>query len=223
MLWWDGALRLLAAVAIGCVVGTDRERRHRPAGVRTHMLLCVGAAIVAMLECMLAGEMSQAAAGITFSRGRLSAQVISGIGFLGAGTIFMSQKKVTGLTTAASLWNVACLGLVCGFGYYLLAAVGCLVVMLVLTVMQRVLHNKTTKQVEIRFTQRSETMADIDRYFRQNGILVDNIDFHIENMEGASICTNVYTLAVPAHVSCTEVIRALAEFSDIQSIHTINQ
>ncbi len=115
MSWWEQGLRLLLAVFIGCVIGIERERKNRPAGMRTHVLVCVGASIIAIMESLMIADtitlnMNNASTGIAISYGRISAQVISGIGFLGAGTIFISQKKIAGLTTAASLWNVACLG-----------------------------------------------------------------------------------------------------------------
>ena len=104
--WWE-----LLAVFIGCVIGIERERKNRPAGMRTHVLVCVGASIIAIMESLMIADtitlnMNNASTGIAISYGRISAQVISGIGFLGAGTIFISQKKIAGLTTAASLWNV---------------------------------------------------------------------------------------------------------------------
>ena len=91
--------------------------------MRTHVLVCVGAATIALIECMniadtISLNMNYPSTGIAVSYGRITAQVVSGIGFLGAGTIFISQKKIAGLTTAASLWNAACLGLAIGMGYY---------------------------------------------------------------------------------------------------------
>lgn len=227
MPWWETGLRLLLAVTIGCVIGLDREHRHRPAGMRTHVLVCLGAATVAIMECLMAADTAalNAAAGVTgiaVSRGRLAAQVISGIGFLGAGTIFTSQKKVAGLTTAASLWNAACLGLACGFGYYGLAVTGCVIVMGVLTLLYRLLHTRTTKQLEIQFTKRAKTMAAIDEFFDSQGIRIADIDFHMENQNEVNVYTNLYTLIIPEKTTYTEVVRGLSEFSDIRSIHTIN-
>lgn len=224
MAWWEIALRLLLAAAIGCVIGLDREHRHRPAGMRTHVLVCLGAATVAVMECLIAADTAASApVGVAVSRGRLAAQVISGIGFLGAGTIFTSKRKVAGLTTAASLWNVGCLGLACGFGYYGLAAAGGAMVMLVLTVLYRVLHTHTTKQLEIRFTKRAETMAMLDTYFAEHQIQVTDIDFHMENVDGRNIYTNLYTLVMPEKTTYTEIVRQLSEYSHILSIHTENE
>ena len=112
-------IRLFIAILIGCIVGSEREYKNRPAGLRTHVLVCVGVCIIALIECLFIHGLNGATSdNITYNFGRMSAQVISGIGFLGAGTIFMTERKIGGLTTAASVWNIACLGLATGYGYY---------------------------------------------------------------------------------------------------------
>ncbi|MEG0126465.1 MAG: MgtC/SapB family protein, partial [Clostridia bacterium] len=183
MVWWEAGLRLFLSVVIGCVIGIERERKNRPAGMRTHVLVCVGAATIAIMESLMIADtltlnMNHASTGIAISYGRISAQVISGIGFLGAGTIFISQKKIAGLTTAASLWNVACLGLAVGMGYYWIAVAGCVIVIVTLTVLQRVVRVNAVKHVEVKFIHRVETIAFINDYFQSIGVMVLDIDFH---------------------------------------------
>ncbi|HWQ77998.1 MAG TPA: MgtC/SapB family protein [Anaerovoracaceae bacterium] len=126
-------LRIALAMAIGGAIGWEREKSNRPAGLRTHMLVAVGAAVV-----MLLGEMSlDKYAGVTnLDPTRLGAQVISGIGFLGAGTILRDGISVRGLTTAASLWAVACLGLAAGGGFYEAAVIGLIAIILTLTIFE---------------------------------------------------------------------------------------
>ena len=116
--------------------------------MRTHVLVCVGAAMIAIIDCLNMAETLEMNllnddSGIAISVGRMSAQVVSGIGFLGAGTILVSQKKIAGLTTAASLWCTACLGLSAGMGHYILTIAGFLVVIITLTLMQRVVRGPT--------------------------------------------------------------------------------
>lgn len=124
-------LRIVLAMAIGGVIGWEREKSNRPAGLRTHMLVAIGAAVV-----MLMGEMSlvKYAHVTTMDPTRLGAQVISGIGFLGAGTIMREGLTVKGLTTAASLWAVACLGLAVGGGFYEAAVAGTIAIIMTLTI-----------------------------------------------------------------------------------------
>lgn len=115
-------LRLLCAMFIGAVIGTERELTHRPAGMRTHMLVALGACVVMITSQMIFHQ--YCAFGATPDPARLSAQVITGVGFLGAGTIMREGPSIKGLTTAASIWAVACLGIAVGGGYYVLGIVG---------------------------------------------------------------------------------------------------
>lgn len=108
--------RLALATALGGVVGYERESGRRPAGLRTHMMVCLGAALV-MVTGMYLFEVYQGR--ISLDPTRLGAQVVSGIGFLGAGSILKSGSRIRGLTTAATLWVVACIGLAVGAGLYI--------------------------------------------------------------------------------------------------------
>lgn len=136
---WDVCLRLLCAMVVGMVIGTEREYTHRPAGMRTHILVALGACAV-----MITGQLifvQYKALGGNPDPSRLSAQVITGVGFLGAGTILREGAQVKGLTTAASLWAVACLGIAAGGGYYAVALLGMVFIFITLTIFE-VLQNK---------------------------------------------------------------------------------
>ena len=132
-LFTDTILRTLLSMFIGGLIGWERENTHRPAGLRTHMLVSVGACVVMQLG---AYNSTHIAAQFNIDPSRLGALVISGIGFLGAGTIIKEGTTIKGLTTAASLWVVACLGLTIGAGAYILAIVGSLSVLITLTVFE---------------------------------------------------------------------------------------
>ena len=124
-------IRLILAVAIGGVVGWERETARRPAGFRTHILVSVGSAMIMLCGIYVAGTVNGDAT-------RMAAQVVSGIGFLGAGTIMREGANVKGLTTAASLWAVACIGLAAGAGFYVGAVGGLVITMITLTSFERV-------------------------------------------------------------------------------------
>ena len=229
MALWEQALRLLLAVIIGCAIGIERERKNRPAGMRTHVLVCVGAAMIAIIDCMNIAETLDmnrlyTDSGITISVGRMSAQVVSGIGFLGAGTILVSQKKIAGLTTAASLWCTACLGLAAGMGHYALAIAGVLIVIITLTLMQRVVRVNTVKNLEVWFVRRNETIPFINSYFEKQGVKVIDVDFHIENKEKGKgkekVYTNIYTLDMPGKMAYKDIVNDLSEYANIEGIRT---
>lgn len=126
-------IRVLLALIIGGIIGMERESKKQAAGFRTYMLVCLGATLVMMTNQYIcnvfeAGDPS-----------RLGAQVISGIGFLGAGTIIVTRKsQVRGLTTAAGLWSAACIGLAIGIGFYEGAIVVGVAIMLVMTLFQKI-------------------------------------------------------------------------------------
>ena len=117
-------VRIFLAMLLGGLIGMEREKSRRPAGFRTHILVCVGACMTALIGLFVWKEMGD----ITDPM-RISAQVISGIGFLGVGTILVKENDhITGLTTAAGLWTTAAIGIACGYGFYIAAFVGTLVV-----------------------------------------------------------------------------------------------
>ena len=141
------ALRLGCAMLVGIVIGIEREYTHRPAGLRTHILVALGACVVSILGEMLFTHYH--ALGANPDPARLSAQVITGVGFLGAGTIMKEGVSVKGLTTAASVWAVACLGIAAGFGYYSLALMGMVFTLVTLTIFEalqrRLIHNRSAE------------------------------------------------------------------------------
>lgn len=117
-------VRIFLAMLLGGLIGMEREKSRRPAGFRTHILVCVGACMTALIGLFVWKEMGD----ITDPM-RISAQVVSGIGFLGVGTILVKEHDhITGLTTAAGLWTTAAIGIACGYGFYSAAFVGTLVV-----------------------------------------------------------------------------------------------
>ena len=117
-------VRIFLAMFFGGFIGIEREKSKRPAGFRTHILVCVGACLTSLLGLFLWNQV-----GDITDPARISAQVISGIGFLGVGTILVKEHDhITGLTTAAGLWTTAAIGIACGYGFYSAALVGTLVV-----------------------------------------------------------------------------------------------
>ena len=139
-------LRLSAALVIGGLIGLERGLKNRPAGLRTYMLVCVGACLI-MLTNQYLWQVSNAGDPM-----RLGAQVVSGIGFLGAGTIVVTHRsQIKGLTTAAGLWAAAGVGLALGVGFYEAAIFGGLTVFAVLTIMQLMDNrmHRNTKRLEI--------------------------------------------------------------------------
>jgi len=131
--------RLLLAAALGGVIGIDREYHHRPSGIRTNVLICFGAAMFTFLSAVIAGDNSP-------NRGQIASNIVQGIGFLGAGLILRTHDRVSGLTSAATVWAVASIGMACGAGLYFPAIFASAVVLAVLELV-RILEYKANLKI----------------------------------------------------------------------------
>ena len=222
--WEILLLRIATAVVIGAVIGIDREIKNRPAGMRTHVLVCVGAALMALIEQgYVADVVALGLSGtVNTSMGRITSTVVSGVGFLGAGTIFVAEHMITGLTTAASLWCTACIGLAVGSGYILMALLSGMIVLVILKLMQRIVHVHTLKKLEVQFIHRQETLAFLSECFSGMGVKILDVDFHAETREDVNLYTNLYTLTIPTHTSYVDIIATLSEHPNIRTVRTRN-
>jgi putative Mg2+ transporter-C (MgtC) family protein len=127
----DLALRLTVGLVLGAVIGFERELQRQPAGFRTHSLVSLGAALFTVVSAYgFSGDLVDPT--------RIAAQIVSGIGFIGAGTILQHRGHIRGLTTAASLWSVAAIGTAAGAGLYIVAIVGTLLILIVLSILDRI-------------------------------------------------------------------------------------
>lgn len=222
-------IRLVMALVMGGLIGTEREYKNRPAGLRTHMLVCLGATIIALTQVEIAAASLQQArefpdlvSVLRADQTRLIAQIVSGVGFLGAGTIIVSNRSIKGLTTAASIWTVAGLGIAIGMGYYLIAICSFVGIVLALTVINRIVRVHTMKKMEIRYVHRSETKEFIMNYFEANKINVEALDFDVEFFEDHRIYTNVYTVDLPRKMSYSQVMEDLSRYKNITKIRIVD-
>lgn len=155
--WKQICMRFLCAMIVGIVIGTEREYTHRPAGMRTHILVALGACAVMVTGQLIFAEYKPY--GGAPDPARLAAQVITGVGFLGAGTILREGANVKGLTTAASLWSVACLGIAAGGGYYAVALVGMVFIFITLTVFETIQHKLIKPKTVRRYSLEADDPA----------------------------------------------------------------
>lgn len=171
--------RLTLAVMLGGILGFERGRKRRPAGLRTYMIVCLASALV-MITGEYLVERYQ-----TGDPARLGAQVISGIGFLGAGTIIITSKQVKGLTTAAGLWASACLGLAVGAGFYMGSVLAGIFLLLIMSVMQKIDRYLCLHSNHIHFFAEFKTMESMGHFIqqlREMGCQLD--DLEVNSREG---------------------------------------
>ena len=185
-------VRLTLATLCGGIIGYERGKMNRAAGFRTHILVCIGSAL-AMLTNQYACQTFQSSIDVT----RIGAQVISGIGFLGAGTIIVTRdRQVRGLTTAAGLWASACMGLAIGIGFYEGALLGCVFIFCVITAFHR---------IDVRFKNRAATR---DLYIEMDGYdrIRELLDlFHQRSLKVSSYETRDNTSA--GHTGAVMLVR----------------
>lgn len=185
-------LRVLTAIIIGGILGIERGMKNRPAGLRTYMLVSLGACII-MVTNQYVYQVYH-----TGDIVRMGAQVVSGIGFLGAGTIVVtSRNQIKGLTTAAGLWAAAGVGLAVGIGLYEVAIVSTGSIWMIFTILHRLdyamRHN--TKQVEVYVELNKETsLGDFLKYTRENNIESSNIQLEHEHIEINNTLAFIITL-----------------------------
>ncbi|WP_461226715.1 MgtC/SapB family protein [Lacticaseibacillus suihuaensis] len=221
--------RLLLAVVVSGVIGYDREHKNRPAGLRTHVLVCVGACIIALVQKEIGFNALNTALAhprlsgvLRADDARLIAQVVSGIGFLGAGTIIVQHRTVRGLTTAASLWAVAGLGLAIGMGNYEIAIASAVVVISVLMFMKKIVHVNTMKKIEIQYRHKLETKEFIQNYFEAHGITVSDVNFRVTQTDDAQIYTNIYEIEIPRNMNYADIIEDISLNKNIMRIQTVS-
>ena len=168
-------IRLTLATLCGGLIGIERGRKKRPAGFRTHILVCIGATITMITNQYVVDIM-----GATADPTRLGAQVISGIGFLGAGTILVTgRQQVKGLTTAAGLWSLACIGLAIGIGFYEVAILGCLFIFGGMSILHKLDHYLMTRAKVMEFyieLNDIESMSHLIQIIKENEMKISCIE-----------------------------------------------
>ena len=171
---WTILIRIFLAILCAGSLGIERTRKRHAAGLRTYILVCLGAAIVMMLSdylCLVYQDTDAA---------RLGAQVISGVGFLGAGSILITSKnRIKGLTTAAGWWTAACMGLAIGSGFYTLAIVANIVILIILSVMPSVeaMFRRKTRYFELHIELNTrQNLKDLVNFLRSINVKISSIE-----------------------------------------------
>jgi len=211
-------IRVILAFFLGGLVGLERGMKNRPAGLRTYMLVCLGSCIVMITNQYVV---------TVFETGdpvRMAAQVISGIGFLGAGTIIVTRRnQIKGLTTAAGLWAAACIGLTIGIGFYELALIGGLTIFVVLTILHEMdsRMRQKTRLVEVYVELSSGAkLGTFVFYARENNIELSNLQLENDNAPDNTTAF-IVTMRCPRHQHREEILHKLRTLKEISYIEEL--
>ena len=214
---YEVALRLFLACVFGGIVGFERERNDSPAGFRTHILVSLGSALIMILSMYGFNEFAT----VNKDPARLAAQVVSGIGFLGAGTILRDKTSVKGLTTAASLWVVAAIGLAAGAGFYFSASFVTLLVFLTLERSVETYFFRNSQTLRIVAINGTCKVKEINRLLESHSIVPQNISMTLLRVEHNKT-TIEYKLRTPFRkINMENIIEDINEIDGIYSTEQV--
>lgn len=224
-------LRILLAIIAGGIIGFERERKGRPAGFRTYMLVALGASMTMILSqylnLMFDGAWAETAAeiGIKTDVSRFGAQVINGVGFLGAGTIIVTERQeVKGLTTAAGLWASACMGLAAGAGFSECVLVGFVLIvgcMCLLPYFESAVMSKAYNMVIYTEMDTIEHLSGILSFIKREDIVIHDVEIDKDPHEHTTHVNALIGIRLPIKVPHAEVLAALSTLEGVISIEEV--
>ena len=210
--------RILLAISFGALIGLEREHAHRPAGLRTHILVSLGSCLIMLTSEYIYKSYHQFSPNMDVAR--LGAQVISGIGFLGAGTIIRNGSSVKGLTTAASIWAVACIGLATGIGFYFGAIVATIAIFLCLSHIKKLSLFHDNKKVSLSLVATSNLVSNIvnsvEKKLFENAIRIEHFSIKTKEENASEIAFN---LSMNDSVNPTSIFNEIYAIPGILSIN----
>ena len=206
-------LRIVLSCACGAVIGLERSAKNRPAGFRTHILVCMGACAAALTGLYLYLEMK-----LPSDISRISGQVITGLGFIGAGTIIVTKKlTIKGLTTAAGLWTTGIIGLTIGSGYYEIGVVGTALVLLAETWFARLgslIKHTPAYQIEVQYNQKT-SLDDMLRFCKDSRMDITNLKIH--TLEAGHEARYIAEVDLRGNKDCEELLGEIRSMPGILS------
>jgi putative Mg2+ transporter-C (MgtC) family protein len=213
------AFRMVLSVIIGGLIGLERGKKNRPAGFRTYMLVCFGAAVVMMTNQYVFQKYAVS------DPTRLGAQVISGIGFLGAGSIMVTgHNQIKGITTAAGLWAAACIGLAIGIGFYAAAILGGIAIYVIMSLMGRIdtqIREKSKIVVVYLEFSKKHPFSEFLSYAHENHLDVSDIQMTKNKfLKDNSLCATMVVQTLAGH-SRTEILSLIKGAEGVQFLEEI--
>ena len=218
MIWQDTILRLVIAAILGGAVGMERQRYDWAAGLRTHMLVCLGSALMMIVSTYGFTDILKTEHG-SFDPSRVAAQVVSGIGFLGAGTIlFLKHEVIKGLTTAAGLWTVAGIGLATGSGLYFAAVATTVLVLIILILVKpykkRLITKNRHSEIILKLNREKVSFASLENILQQQQVRYNNLKLNNTKKESIYGVEIRFDKSV-AHNKILKVIESLNQLEGI--------
>lgn len=209
-------IRLVTAIICGGIIGLERGGNNHEAGLRTHMVLCLGSALV-MITSICISEVYAIPQEVM----RMSAQVISGVGFLGAGSIIANGGKIKGITTAAGLWTTACVGLSVGAGYYILAIFTVLLILFIMIALKPITERLKSNSKQHRFSIEVTTKAFMQQFLEKiTKSDIEIVDLRFHNLQNGNIKAEIEVVFVKRS-AYIPFITKLSEYEEVVGFKAI--
>ena len=212
-------LRMLLAVLCGGLIGIEREHKRRPAGFRTHILICLGATLTTLTSQYIALAMA-----LPTDLARLGAQVIAGIGFIGAGTIIVTKRRqVKGLTTAAGLWTSAIVGLAVGAGFFEAAIIATLMILFVELVLSRfewfIISTSHDINLYVEYKE-NEALEAVNDYLHSRGVAITDLQITKSGTSSQNPCA-IFSLQLPRKMTHDKLMTAISGVEGVVSVEEL--
>ncbi len=226
---WDTIIRISAAALCGGLIGLERGRKHRPAGFRTYMIVCMGAALTmvlsAYLAAMLSGAWSIGLTDIKIDMSRFGAQVTNGIGFLGAGTIIVTgRQQIKGMTTAAGLWASACMGLAIGAGFFSAALIACLLIVVTIILFSKletwILRRSRNITLCVEF-EHTDDIAEIISNLKNKDIRIFDVEITKAKYSESHYPNAIISILIPKKMQHTDVFSSISAIRNVRAIEEL--
>lgn len=213
--------QLLLACLLGGLIGLERERKSWFAGLRTHMLVCIGSTLI-MIVSQYGFENTLKSGLIVLDPSRIAAQVVSGIGFLGAGTILFWKNKIKGLTTAASLWSVAAVGLAIGGNLYMASLTATVLIIIILSIIKKIenylLKNKSIREIKL-LVKPGFSLLVLGKILADLKLDLSIVDLRIEKNDMNEFINLVFESN--SEIKLLELVSRIKEVSDIEKVELV--
>ncbi|OFI46900.1 hypothetical protein BG262_03680 [Floricoccus penangensis] len=223
--------RVVLSILCGILISIEHQRKNGPTGMRTHIhaLVCLGAAIIALTQFTIAQNEASVvrnipsmASAISIDESKLIAQIVSGIGFLGAGAIIVTRKQILGLTTAASIWISGGVGMAVGMGFYSISIIGTLAVITTQFLIHKFLNINMIQLIEIRYIDREDSGEFISDFFKSKNIYIQLVNFEILFEPNCDVCREIYRISMPKGIDDTKVLKELSKYQNIIKIGIVD-
>ncbi len=219
-------LRVVSALLAGGLVGFERERKGKPAGFVTNVLVCVGAASIAIIQSLIVRDTLIYDYPVKSDPGRLIAQVVSGVGFLGAGAILHEKGSVKGITTAATIWVVAAIGIAFGMGYYLLGSIVTFTVYFSIMILKKIelyfLTNKVRRNFYIEYCNPSTFEEKLELFLINKAVRIRKLNRLEEfDRDDGSVRRSTVELIIPRYMDTSELARDISLLEEVSKFKRV--